>query len=69
MDCKENLGGNTFKPNYLCNDLRVIAPCCKIAKNRLKIRRPLRSWGFDPPSRHHKINNLTRLGRNGKGSN
>ncbi len=23
-------------------------------RSGLKIRRPLRSWGFDPPSRHHK---------------
>ena len=54
MDCKDDLGGNTLIPNYLCNGLRVIATRCKTSKNRLKIRRPLRSWGFDPPSRHQQ---------------
>jgi len=49
MDCKDGLGGNTFILNCLCDGLRVIATCCRIAKNRLKIRRSLRSWGFDPP--------------------
>jgi hypothetical protein len=27
-------------------------------RSGLKIRRPLRPWGFDPPSRHHKVNRL-----------
>src|SRR5215472_8105094 len=30
-------------------------------RSGLKIRRPLRSWGFDPPSRHHKIKYLQTL--------
>ena len=31
-------------------------------RSGLKIRRSLRSWGFDPPSRHHRINHLARFG-------
>jgi len=52
MDCNDGLFDKTFIRNYLCDSLRVIATRCKTSKNRLKIRRPLRSWGFDPPSRH-----------------
>ena len=42
----------------ICRFLLESAAHCKMRKIRLKIRRPLRSWGFDPPSRHHRINNL-----------
>ena len=28
-------------------------------RSGLKIRRPLRSWGFDPPSRHHEMLTLS----------
>ncbi len=28
-------------------------------RSGLKIRRPLRSWGFDPPSRHHNYKEFT----------
>ena len=38
-DCKEGLCGNTFMPKYLCGTLRLNATHCKVAKNRLKIRR------------------------------
>jgi hypothetical protein len=47
-DCKNSLTCNILRPHGLCDNLRSLATRCKIAKNRLKIRRPLRSWGFAP---------------------
>jgi hypothetical protein len=37
----------------ICRFLHESAAHCKMRKIRLKIRRPSRPWGFDPPSRHH----------------
>ena len=45
--------------NRLCRLLRSCATRCKMAENRLKIRRSLRSWGFDPPSRHQCLSGFS----------
>jgi len=52
--CKGSFSRNIHKSERLCDNLRSAATRCKSTKNRLKIRRPLRSWGFDPPSRHQQ---------------
>lgn len=50
IHCKDRARRNTMHIQHLCSSLRQAATRCKIAKNRLKIRRPLRSWGFAPPA-------------------
>ena len=53
-DCNNAIYCNSLILYKLCDFLRPTATPCKGPKNRLKIRRPLRSWGFDPPSRHQQ---------------